>query len=191
MAVMNLDFAYIACLWGNSENDFAYRYVERDHEFEDEIIETEQYFWEEYIEKHIEPEFTGKPDLALQCLKMYLEDADPSLGKKKLPIKLSSELKAFLELKEEKSKLEAEVRRIDTEIKRISIPIIEEMGAFTESELSVPGRKYVVSYKTKKSTRILTKQLEKLAIHHKDVYDEYVSQSESRTLNVKELKAIC
>ena len=61
LAVMNLDFAYIACLWGNSENDFAYRRIERDYEFEDEIIEAEQYFWEEYIEKKVEPAFTGKP----------------------------------------------------------------------------------------------------------------------------------
>jgi len=190
MSVMNLDFAYIACLWGNSENDFAYRYVERDYDFEDEIIEAEQYFWEEYIEKRVEPEFTGKPDLALKCLKMYLEDADPSLGKKTLPSKLSSDLVRYLELKEEKSKLDADIRRIEDEIKRISIPIIEEMGAFTESELAVPGRKFLVSYKSRKSTRIHTKDLEKLAIHHKDVYDEYVSKSENRTLNVKELKAV-
>jgi len=163
--VMNLDFAYIACLWVNSENDFAYRYVERDLEFEDEIIEAEQYFWEEYIEKRVELEFAGKPDLELQCLKMYLEDADPSLGKKTLPEKMSLDLARYLELKEEKS-----VRRIDEEIKRISIPIIEEMGAFTESELSAAGRRFLVTYKLRKSARILTKSLEKMAIHHKDVY---------------------
>ena len=64
------------------------------------------------------------------------------------------------------------------------------MGAFTESELTAGGRKFVVSYKPKKSVRILTKELEKLAIHHRDVYDEYVSESESRTLSVKELKAV-
>ena len=190
MAVMNLDFAYIACLWGNSENDFAYRYVERDTEFEDEIIEAEQYFWEEHIEKRIEPEFAGKPDLALQCLKMYLEDADPSLGKKTLPGSFGSDITKYLELKEKKNHLEADVRRLDEEIKRISVPIIEEMGAFTESELSLPGRKFAVSYKTKKTNRILTKALEKMAIHHRDVYDEYVSQTESRILSVKELKAV-
>ena len=190
MAVMNLDFAYIACLWGNSENDFAYRYVERDLEFEDEIIEAEQYFWEEYIEKRVEPEFAGKPDLALQCLKMYLEDANPSLGKKTLPASMGPDLARYLELKEEKSKLDADVRRLDDEIKRISIPIIEEMGAFTESELTASGRKFLVTYKPRKSVRILTKALEKMAIHHRDVYDEYVSQTESRTLSVKELKAV-
>lgn len=191
LAVMNLDFAYIACLWGNSENDFAYRKVVRDYDYEDEIIAAEKYFWEEYIEKRVEPEFTGKPDLALQCLKMYLEDADPSLSRKTLPSKLSSDLERYLELKEKKSKLDADVRRLEEEIKRISIPIIEEMGAFTESEISVPGKKLIVSYKPKKSTRILTKKLEKMAIHHKDVYDEYVSESESRILNVKEIKTAC
>ena len=187
MAVMNLDFAYIACLWGNSENDFAYRKVERDYEFEDEIIEAEQFFWEEYIEKKIEPAFSGKPDLSLQCLKSYLEDADSSLGKKTLPPKLTPELERYLQLKEERSKIEENKKRIDDEIKRISIPIIEEMGAFCESELSVPGKKFYVSYKPRKSVRILSKELEKMAIHHKDVYDEYVSETESRTLNVKEM----
>ena len=181
---MNLDFAYIACLWGNSENDFAYRRIERDYEFEDEIIEAEQYFWEEYIEKKVEPAFTGKPVLALQNLKMYLAEADSSLGVKELPSAFSSELEEFVRLKEEKSKLEADVRRIEDEIKRISIPIIEEMGAFCESELPSAGKKFRVSYKPRKSVRILSKDLEKLAIHHKDIYDEYVSKTESRTLNV-------
>lgn len=63
LAVMNLDFAYIACLWGNNENDFAYRYIERDYEFEDEIIEMEQSFWEENVQKKIEPPFVEKPDM--------------------------------------------------------------------------------------------------------------------------------
>ena len=188
MAVMNLDFAYIACLWGNSENDFAYRYVERDHDFEDEIIEAEQYFWEEYIEKQVEPEFVGKPDLALQCLKMYLDDADPSLGRKTLPASFGSELARYLDLKAEKSKLESDKKRIEDEMKHISVLIMDEMGAFCESELSLPGRKILVSLKPQKSERILAKELEKMAIHHKDVYDEYVTKSESRKFSIKELK---
>ena len=184
---MNLDFAYIACLWGNSENDFAYRKIERDYDFEDEIIEAEQYFWEEYIEKQIEPDFVGKPDLALQCLKMYLEDADPTLGKKILPASFGSDLARYLELKKEKSKIDEDKRRIDDEMKRISVLIMDEMGAFCESELSVPGRKFLVSFKPQKSERILARELEKLAIHHKDVYDEYVTKSESRKFSIKEL----
>lgn len=62
-------------------------------------------------------------------------------GVKVLPSAFSSELERFLRLKEEKSKLEADKRRIEDEIKRISIPIIEEMGAFCESELPSAGKK--------------------------------------------------
>ena len=190
MAVMNLDFAYIACLWGNSENDFAYRRVDRDYDFEDEIIGSEQFFWEEYIEKRVEPEFIGKPDLALQCLKKYLDDADASLGRKVLPNSFGSDLSRYLMLKEEKSKLDGEIRRIDEEMKRISVSVIDEMGAFCESEIAIPGKKIFVSYKPQKSERILAKSLEKMAIHHKDVYDEYVTKGESRKFSVKELVTI-
>ena len=34
-----------ACLWGNNENDFVYRSLERDLMEEQDIIEQEGYFW--------------------------------------------------------------------------------------------------------------------------------------------------
>ena len=189
MAVMNLDFAYIACLWGNNENDFAYRYVERDIEFEDQIIETEQDFWENYILKKVEPPFVEMPDMVIDCLKMYLEGEDSTLGKKVLPVKYGADIEKYLELKEQKNAYDADSRRLDTEIKRIAAEIIEEMGAFGESELSSSsGRKFYVTYKTQRRTGINSAALEKLAISHRDIYDEYVSVSESRTLRVKEMK---
>ena len=187
MAVMNLDFAYIACLWGNSENDFAYRKIVRDYDFEDAIIEEEQYFWEEYIEKQVEPEFIGKPDVSLKCLKMYLDNPDPSLGRMALPVSFRSDIERYVELKNEKSKLDADKKKIEDELKRISVLIMDKMGAFCESELSVTGKKFVVSFKPQKTERILSKELEKLAIHHKDVYDEYVTVNENRKFTVKEL----
>ena len=189
MAVMNLDFAYIACLWGNNENDFAFRKVERDYDFEDEIIETERFFWEEYIEKKVEPEFIGKPDLALQCLKMYLEEPDPTLGKKILPATFGTDLTRYLELKDKASKLESEKKRLEAEIQRITISVMEEMGAFCESELTIPGKKFLVSFKPQKSERILSKELKKMAIHEKKVYDEYVTKCVSRKFSVKEMSA--
>lgn len=189
MAVMNIDVAFIACLWGNSENDFTYRRVERDIEFEDQIIETEQDFWENYILKEVEPPFVEKPDMVIDCLKMYLEGEDSTLGKKVLPVKYGSEIERYLEMKEQKSAYDADSKRLDTEIKRIAAKIIEEMGAYGESEISAAsGRKFAITYKTQRRTGINSASLEKLAVSHKDVYDEYVSVSESRTLRVRELK---
>ena len=188
MAVMNLDFAYIACLWGNNENDFTYRYVERDYDFEEEIIETEQHFWEEYIQKKVEPPFVEKPDMVMDCLKKYTEPADMKLSKMALPNSFEADLIKLVALKDKKSKLDAEVRMLDSEIKQLSVPIIESMGPVCESELSVPGKRFYVSYKPQTRTCISADKLKKLAIHHKSVYDEYVSTSESRCLKVKEMK---
>ena len=188
MAVMNLDFAYIACLWGNNENDFTYRYVERDYDFEDEIIETEQHFWEEYVQKGVEPPFVEKPDMIMECLKKYVETADPTLPKMSIPDAFEADIIKIVALKDKKSKLDAEVRKVDGEIKRLSAPIIEEMGPICEGELSVPGKRFYITYKTQTRTSINADELKKMAIHHKAVYDEYVSQSVSRSLKVKEMR---
>lgn len=188
LAVLNLDEAYIACLWGNNKNDFVYRKITRDYDYEDEIIEMEKNFWEEYVEKGVEPPFVEKPDMALECLKKYLEEADPSIPRITIPATYEDSIEKYLLLKSEKSKLDAEVKRIDSEIKRLSIPIIEEMGPVCEGVLSVPGKKFFITYKTQTRTGINSEQLKKMAINHKAVYDEYVSQSTSRSLKVKELK---
>ena len=60
---MNMDKAYIACIYGNNENEFVIRPIERDMMEEEEIIAQEEYFWKEYVEKQAEPPFNGKPDL--------------------------------------------------------------------------------------------------------------------------------
>ncbi len=189
MAVMNLDFAYLACLWGNSEADFAYRYIERDYDFEDEIIDMEQNFWEEYVLKRVEPQFVEKPDLVLEALKKYAEDPDNSLSKMTLPGKFESELEQYIKLKDKKSAYEADARRCDTEIKRIAALIMDEMGAYTESELkTASGKKFFITYKNRQTTGISKKNQEKLKVSHKDVYDAYATVTESRTLRVKEWK---
>lgn len=55
MSVVNISHAFIACLWGNNENDFVYRSLERDLMEEQDIIEQEGYFWREFVEKKVEP----------------------------------------------------------------------------------------------------------------------------------------
>lgn len=46
LAVMNLDVAYIACLYGNNDASFAYQRIERDLEAEEDLIQREKEFWE-------------------------------------------------------------------------------------------------------------------------------------------------
>lgn len=44
LSVMNMDKAYIACLYGNNENEFVIRPIERNMMEEEEIIAQEEYF---------------------------------------------------------------------------------------------------------------------------------------------------
>lgn len=44
---MNIDKAYIACLYGNNAEEFFIRPLERDLETEEDLIAEEKYFWEE------------------------------------------------------------------------------------------------------------------------------------------------
>ena len=79
MAVMNIHHAFIACLWGNSEKDFVYYPLDRDLLEEENIIEQEEYFWTEYVEKKVEPPLSGKPDLVLASIRRYSGYADKSI----------------------------------------------------------------------------------------------------------------
>ncbi|MFR8846090.1 MAG: YqaJ viral recombinase family protein [Waltera sp.] len=60
MSVMNIDKAYIACLYGNNEEEFLIRPIERDLEIEEDLLAEERYFWEEKVLKREEPEYVEK-----------------------------------------------------------------------------------------------------------------------------------
>ena len=106
LAVMNMNKAYIACLYGNNENEFVYRCLERDRMEEEELIEQEKYFWEEYVEKKIEPPYSGKPDLILASIRKYKGYADKSIPEISISSLESRSLEKYLKLSEEKSQLE-------------------------------------------------------------------------------------
>ena len=57
MAVMNVDVTYIACLFGNNENEYVIRKIERDYDTEEALINEDAYFWNEYVIKGVEPPY--------------------------------------------------------------------------------------------------------------------------------------
>ena len=120
LAVMNMNKAYIACLYGNNENEFVYRCLERDRMEEEELIEQEKYFWEEYVEKKIEPPYSGKPDLILASIRKYKGYADKSIPEISISSLESRSLEKYLKLSEEKSQLEKRKKEIEAEQRALS-----------------------------------------------------------------------
>lgn len=185
MAVMNISKAYIACLYGNNENEFVIRSLERDLIEEQDIIEQEEYFWKEYVEKKVEPPFTGKPDLILASIRRYSGYADKHIP----PISISSletiKLEKYLSLSEEKSQLEKRKKEIDAMQRELSIPFVELLGQGCKAILEDGGIRYQITYNPTIRTQIGKEQLEKLKIQHPNLYEEYTKTTESRTFRIK------
>lgn len=188
MAVMDIDVAYIACLFGNNENEFFIRKIERDL-VEEELIQAEEHFWNEYVLKNIEPPYTEKPDLVLKSLQEHIGAANGKLPQLVLSKSHIKKLDKYTELAERKKELDAERRRIETEQKQLSVPIIEELGRCCSGVLETGGEKYSVTYNPTSRIGIKKDQLTKLETLHPDIYDEFVEMSESRTFRVKKTVA--
>ena len=155
LSVMNMDKAYIACLYGNNENEFVIRPIDRDVMEEEEIISQEEYFWKEYVEKQVEPPFNGKPDLILASIRKYGGYAD-----KELP----------------------EIEALQREL---SVPFVEQLGASCKAVLSDGVSRYRITYNPTRRTQVGKDAMEKLKIQHPDIFEEYTKTTESRTFRVK------
>ena len=73
LAVMNLDIAYIACLFENNSDTMAIRRIDRDPVFEEELIAAEKDFWENHVLKNDPPAFTEKPELCFETIDRYVQ----------------------------------------------------------------------------------------------------------------------
>ena len=183
MAVMDIDFAYIACLMGNSENDFLYRLIERDLDFEQDIIAQEQYFWEEYVQKRIPPPYTESGDLVLESIRRhYGNNSNSALTLDKEHAKAIEE---YLALHEEKLKMDRQSKEIEDKLKKLYAPILDDMKNAVSAVCLAGSKEYTISNKPSFRTGISKDELEKLKVHFPDVYNRFVEKKESRRFSIK------
>ena len=154
LAVMNMNKAYIACLYGNNENEFVYRCLERDRMEEEELIDQEKYFWEEYVEKKIEPPYSGKPDLILASIRKYNGYADKSIPEISISSLESRSLEKYLKLSEEKSQLEKRKKKIEAEQRALSVPFVELLGQGCKAVIEDGSFRYRITYNPTIRTQI-------------------------------------
>ena len=129
MAVMNIDVAFIACLFSNNENDFVWQKIERDLDEEEEntIMELEA-FWRNYVLARVEPPLVEKPDAVLESLRRYFGPADKSEPSVDLDCKFLGSLKEILKLKEEKKVIDAQSKHWRHASSRSTPPLSSKWG---------------------------------------------------------------
>ena len=183
MAVMNIDVAYIVCLFENNSDTMAIRRIDRDPVFEEELIAAEKDFWENHVLKNDPPAFTEKPELCFETIDRYVQ---AQISKKAVTLTGFDEvLPDIASLREKKKALENEVKAVQDQIDTLILPIIDSMGNQTAATATVDGVQYDISYKPMERTSINKDNLKRLKINSPDIYDEYVTTTTSRRLTFK------
>ncbi len=185
MAVTNINVAFVACLYGNNENEFVYRKVERDLDFEEDMIEQERYFWKKYVLAGIEPPYTEKGELVLASIRKYKGNADKSAKAVTLAPALAAVLEQYQEIREEKLKLDRESEKLDKQLKTVIVPVIDKLGVACQGVCVKDGVRYTITYNPTYRTSISGDNLTRLEAQHKDIFDDFATKTESRRIFIK------
>ncbi len=189
MCVMNLDEVYYCCLYGNSEDEVIIRHITRDYDYEDEIIALESDFWNNHILRHIPPEYVEENgELIIGSVKKHFGPADTSLPEIELPLAYTAPIERYMELQQEKSACNAQLKLIENEMKQLQGRVVAEMGKGCTASCQKGDVTYRITYNPKRKPGILKENLIRLNAQHPDIYREYVTVSESRQFNVKKLQ---
>ena len=78
-----------------------------------------------------------------------------------------------------------EVKRVENEMKRLQGRIVAEMGRSCTATANSGGVSYSISYKPTRKPDIGKENLIRLKAQHPDIYEDYVTVSESRRFYVK------
>lgn len=186
MAVMNLDRVYYCCLYGNSEDEVIIRSIDRDPDYEAELIFLEENFWTNHVQAKTPPPYI-EDDGALileslrRCMGPSYKDAPPA----SFTGAQCENVCRFVELREQRGALNASARALDKEMERLKARIVADMGGSWSASCNSEDGSYAVSMKPSQRVSILKDDLLRLKDAHPDIYDEYVSVTESRTFSVK------
>jgi putative phage-type endonuclease len=129
LAVMELDFADIACMWGfNPETDMAIRRVTRDPAIEAHIFEQLDAFIAS-LHSNAPPDMSGaKPELAMAALARIYGASQADLPTLEFGAPQAHDIKCIAALQEELSALNAQVKKAESDITAHSVRLAELMG---------------------------------------------------------------
>ena len=185
MAVMDYDRVFFCCLYGNTEDEVIIREIRRDMAYEEEMIYLEQAFWEDNVLKRNPPPYVEDGDLVLSSVRMYGEPADPNAEAVTLDMTQMAILAQYLQMQKEKSRLDAESKKLETAMKRLRGRIASEMGSSCRAVGRYNGIDYTVTNNPVCKPTVAKDNLMRLQLNHPEIYDEYVTNSEYRKFNVR------
>ena len=98
---------------------------------------------------------------------------------------ITSNVMRYLELQEQKKKVKSEENRIESELKRLRGCILDVMGKSCNAECTIGDTEYRIEYNPTFKPVIDKDNLFRLKEQFPDVYNKFVTFSESRRFYVK------
>ena len=187
-AVCNVSGVIICCLFDNNENSLFIRRVDRDLDIEAEIVEAGRNFWQNNVEKRVEPIYTEDGDMVLKSVRNRLRnaskinnlelDGDDTVENGDEEYTLEELVDKYFEYSKEKSKYEKKRMEYESQMKKIQ--------AFIETKTNVSEGLIIlndnaekncqIKYSKRCRTSINKESLEKMQIVDKELYDELVGK---------------
>lgn len=183
MAVMDVDFCFFCCLFlGDYEP--VIRLIERDMDTEADIIAAEEHFWSENVLARVEPPYTEDGDLVLKSIRKHHGDAQPGQVPMLLPAAYTAAAQSILDLRKEKSKLDAQSRELDKTIRKHIGVLADVLGTNCNGVIVLRDKTYEISYNPSYRQTISAEELKRMEQNDPDVYGEYVTRTETRQMKV-------
>lgn len=124
-------------------------------------------------------------DLVLESLWRRMGSADTDAPPVAFNKMQSARVTRFLELREEKNVYDTSVKLIEGEMKRLKALIVADMG---KSCSAVTEDGDTIIWKSFRKPAMSKENLVRLKEAHPDIYEEYVTFSESRRFDIKQPK---
>lgn len=189
--LFTVDYA-VHGLYIGSDTDvgkFLSRLIERDKEKEDFFLGLEQSFYDDHLMAQKEPEFSGDPEVNKAAITALVgKTTDPEAAPIDVPETMLEDVRAYLALKDESAKLDAQKKNIKEAADTLALPFIAMLGEKVEARLPVPdsedGEYYEVKYVPRSGTDV---DLQTLEAFFPDAYDKCVKVNpcKSRTFSIK------
>lgn len=130
MAVLDLDYVYYCCFYGNNEDEVIIRRIDRDKDYESELIALEENFWINHVQAKVPPPYVERDgelilDSLRRCLGPSYKDAPPVA----LTQAQSTKVLRYQELQVEKSALNAEVKKLGDEMEHLNLSWLQRPKA--------------------------------------------------------------
>lgn len=165
------------------------RHITRDDKKEEEIINAEENFWNEYVSKNIEPPIDEVGDKAVEGVLKYREindrEDEETLEKNEI---IDNSVNQYFNLISAKKSLNSQIKNIDDMIKTYEANMINALSSDKAKYELEDGR--VIHFEMKPSRKtsfsVKSKDLPKLKEQYPEAYEKFVSKTEySKKLNVK------